>query len=1349
MFAPRIFFIACWFTVCVSAYALPFHGSHHFDSYSLSEGLSQATALEVLQDKQGYIWVGTQDGLNRFDGQNFQQYRHIALDESSISSNYIAGLAVDWRQRLWVLTPLGLHLYQEATDSFSRITQADGLPEDPWQLIADGNGNLWISSSEGISRYDIELAQFQHFPLPLANRQKNQFPVRDMTLDDRGHLHFISQRKKYQWLPQQGQFSSEEIDLAARDSLQVIRYINQSWWLASDLGLMRLLNAGDKPRFCSWSSLRVEGLITDMQSDNQGGLWLGSLTGLYRLPNAQAWHPDAGVLPVAYNHHSQVEAPHGLLDNSIETLFTDRNQVLWVGTRLGGVSKLSPQALAFQTLGQAEQLLQDNVVMAMRETAQGLWLGTADGSVSLWGKQGRVLHQNTPKFKPEKSPGDIPYSGKSLAGQTIGVVLGITEDAQGNIWLAGTNGLGMLTEEGNLQGYRIRDASGFSDHYTSQVFMFSGELWAVSTALGLAKFNPEKDAFELQPIWFPGESRLQNINNVLVDGNALWLTSFDGELLHYDNDLKQLTKYPLKEKGVNLELDTIISIYRDRRDRLWLTHQNGVLLYDINSQQLEPLNLRENMPVGMYYQVLSPQPGEYWLAHSKWLLKLDGNANIVRKYQRAVGLPVSEFNSSSAVLRSGHLAFGHVGGVLSFDPTLLPAPSASPDVALTSVKVLTSMQQQTQAKQWQEHSAHQAQQAGQAITLPWHNASIKLGFSQLRYDHQGPRYRYRLQGLESQWNLAEPDQTQASYHQLSPGRYQFEVQVENSAQQWQSAQTLLTIEISAPWWQTLWAYCFYVIALVVAIASYLRWRLAKAQAYADELAQQVQFRTATIAKMSEQKIRLFANVSHEFRTPLTLIKAPAQYLQSQLGPGGHQQDLNQISRNCDKLLAMLDNLLVMTRVAKLPEAGKGCSFNHIANKALSHFDELASGKHQQLSVDIKGDVGVACSELELETIVFNLVGNGIKYSGPHSDISIVARDIGYQMVFAVQDNGPGISASQQEQIFEPFVRGQSSGAGDEGAGLGLTLVKETVAALGGSIELRSELGKGCTFRVCLPSVQLTEPTSKPRSEALITQCDWRQRNQAATSELAKIVIVEDNPAMARYLQQILQPRYHCVVFNAAEPVLSYMNKQSVDLVICDYVLPEMDGLALCRDIKRQANMAAIPVVFVSAKVDRQSKLAALGAGAADMLAKPFDVDELLLKVANLLQARVDGDEADDKTLQARTDSDFVVRLEQVVANVFNDPDVTISDIADAMFVTSKQLQRKLKAQLDLTPNEYLRQYRLNQAQTLLKQGLTIQQVSQQAGFNSQSYFTNCYKKAYAITPKQAQQQLRAAEQVSE
>ncbi|RJG48738.1 ATP-binding protein [Motilimonas pumila] len=1340
MFAPRIVFMFFWLTLLTPVFAMPFHGSHHFDSYSLGQGLSQASALEVIQDQQGYIWVGTQDGLNRFDGQHFLQFRHVPLDARSLSSNYIAGLTLDWQQQLWVLTPLGLHQYQPEYNQFTRIDQSHGLPEDPWQLIADASGNLWISSNKGISRYDIALGQFQHFDLPLANRQKNNFPVRDMTLDERGHLHFISQQQKYQWLPQQGQFSRESITLANNDSLQLMRYIGQRWWLATDLGLMQLAKDGATHAFWSWHSLNIEGMVTDLQSDQQGGLWVGSLQGLYRLPLAEHWHTRSNITPQAHDHHSQVEQPYGLLDNSVETLFTDNNKVLWIGTRLGGVSKLSPQALAFQSLSQAQQLLQDNVVMAMLETDQGLWLGTADGSLSLWGHQGEVLHQSTPKFSESLTDKDL--KGKPLDGQTIGVVLAIAEDSQNEIWLAGTNGLGRLTQAGQLQSYRITDEDGFSDHYTSQVFLFNGELWAISTALGLAKYLPEQDEFALQPIFLAGENRLQNINNVLVDGDALWLTSFDGELLHYDSQLQQLTKYPLKRQGVNVQLDSITSIYRDPLHRLWLTHQNGLLLYDIKSQRLEALNLRGNMPEGMYYQVLSPSSGSYWVAHSKWLLQLDEQANVVRKYQRNVGLPVSEFNSSSLVLASGELAFGHVGGVLTFHPRGLPRPSASPEVALTSLKVLTTAADQ--AKQWQEQGTLVAPGVLAQVQLPWHNASLKLSFSQLRYDHQGAEYRYRLKGLESKWNLAEPGQTQASYHQLPPGGYQFEVQVANQSQQWHPAQALLAVTITAPWWQSLWAYLIYLACGISVIVYYFRWRIGTEQAYSKKLAQQVEYRTATIAKMSEQKLRLFANVSHEFRTPLTLIKAPAQYLQSHLGPGAHQQDLGQISRNCDKLLTMLDNLLVMTRVAKLPEAGKGCSLNQLAQRALSHYDELARTKHQQLALEIKGQLGVACSELELETVIFNLLGNAIKYCPAHSDIRIIARTIGHQVVLAVKDNGPGMSAAQLTQIFEPFVRGQCHGATDDGAGLGLTLVKETVVALGGVITVQSELHQGTTFRVCLPSSERVISSPEKPPIPLVNTTDWRARATTAApgQPQGKVLIVEDNAAMAQYLQQILQGEYQCTLFNAAEPALAYLNKHSVDLVISDYVLPEMDGLAMCRSIKTCTSLCHIPVLFVSAKVDRQSKLAALSAKAADIMAKPFDVDELMIKVANLIQVQSPALVTQDED---SADKEFVVRLAQTVADMYSDPDITISDISDAMFVTSKQLQRKIKALLQITPNEYLRQYRLDQAQALLKQGLSIQQVSQQAGFNSQSYFTNCYKKAFAQTPKQAQQQMRAEE----
>ncbi|MDO6525121.1 two-component regulator propeller domain-containing protein [Motilimonas sp. 1_MG-2023] len=1306
----KILYLCCYllFFICFKLAAFPYQGAHHFESIGLEQGLSQATAVAMVQDSQGYIWIGTQDGLNRYDGHNIVHYRYSANDEQSLSGNYISSLALDSQQRLWVLTPQGLNLFQQQSNNFKRfnvpISAHQRNATSPWQLKSDHQGRLWIKSAGGMSVFDPDSGKETILPLPDA-----QLPISDFIFSSDNRLWLTNQSQLYLWSKERQQLVLQPLKL--RDNDEIITLASPDGassailWLVGNKGLYRFDAESQLTQFYDKQTLGINAKLTDLTFDSDGTLWLGSQSGLY------VW--STAMVRSQLVHH-KVGDRVGLKDQYIRQLYFDRTGVLWIGTRLGGVSKLTPQAAQFHLLNQTQGMMHSNVVMSLAKFGSQLWLGTTDGAIS----QIQLDRPEVQRWRP-----------LSETGQDLGVIVDIEMDKQGDIWFASNRGLTKyLPEQHSFQPYPITGPSGERDNYISQLFTFRGQLWLASARYGLAKYDEQTDNFVFLE---QGSSVvLQNISSVLVDGNQLWLGSFDGQLwqLSFTDDVHyELQKHELNYLGQALKLDIITTLYQDADGSIWVTNRNGLIIYQPGRGDVKFLSSQNGFPDGAYYEVLPDVQGNIWVTYAHGILQLNQQGELMGQIDSERGLPVNEFNGASAQSDDGTLFLGSVDGLLAFNISQPLAVTSTLPVVFTDIHTQL-MQHNTQGtRQWHKENGYQSE-----LALSYDNATIKLGFSDLDFGHSPSYFRYRLNGLDQHWNLAELGHNEAIYHQLDPGEYQFEVEVSKHPEQWTGLTNMLPITVATPWWREWWAYVCYLSSLLLIVYCYIRFRLRVAEQQARKLRVQVKQRTRTIEQLLRQKVRIFTHVVHDLKTPLALILAPVQLLKQEVRESSQLQQLTLVEMQTTQLLEQIDRLVKLTDSSSInnaPVVGV-YDWQRIINSVLEQLSHSFELNRAKTKLDINGPLWVKGSVSELEVIVFHLLTYLLTLAKKGAVISTYGRTWDQEIKIWLSVQGLCLGQAQCQALLAPFheISVVDALRLDE---FGLMMLKEPLSSLHGVMTVEHRRQQSY--------IVVTLPLARQQSEHRNTNAvrgdlaSWLKQKKPVDLNAAPILLLATSSKnMADFLRSLFSEEYSVLLASDHQATLSLAQKHLPKGIILDFD----DAIDLCAKLKSNATLGQIPLLMLTTEMDKEAKLAAWQSGVYQILHKPFELAELRVLVSNMMQLSIQVEQEAD----VGEKSSFMARLDGILALDFADPELNINLIADKMGTNTKQLQRKLKQAVDMTPNEYLRQYRLAKAQQMLAEPLTIQEVALRCGFNSPSYFTSCYKKAFKQTPKQAQVQ---------
>lgn len=1318
--------LACFFiTIFCQAQSVEEH--YYFKNLSIRNGLSQNTVNAILQDRKGFMWLGTKDGLNRYDGLSFRKFKHDAANPRSIGNSFITSLYEDFNGNIWVGTDAGVYIYYPEKEAFEEFDcqslEKTRIERSVSMIAGDKQGRVWIAvEAQGMFCYDARQKLLRNYPLSEISSN-----IKCFTFDSGGTLWlgFYGDGLYYSkdnlatvhpyGSPEDGkrEFEGGVITKIVQGNYNCL-YIGSVKEGVSELNLtsgqVRNLLAIDE----SGESIFCRDLLP--YSDNE--LWIGTESGIYiyNLRTAQFIHLRASL----YDSYS-------LSDNAIYALYKDREEGLWIGSYFGGVDYYPRQYTYFAKYypkNIANSLHGKRVREFCRADDGTLWIGTEDGGLNHFNPKTKEFHF----FEP--SAGFTNIHGLCMDGSHLWV----GTFSKGLRVIDTRTGVVLRTYTEGHTPHSLNDNSIFSICRTS-----AGEIY-LGTLFGLLRYNRTQDNFDRIP-----ELNGKFVYDIKEDsyGN-LWLATYANGAYCYDVSVRRWKNYVFDaEDEKSLPYDKVLSVFEDSYRQIWLTTQGGgFCLFHPDTETFTRYGLKDGLPNDVVYQIVEDDDRFLWLTTNNGLVRFDPKTMEMKVFSTANGLPTNQFNYRSGFKdEAGNIYLGSINGFVAFDPRTFAENRQVPAVAITDFLLFNKEVPVGETDSPLKSSITFSDK----VVLTADQNSFSFRIAALSY--QAPRMNklmYKLEGFDEGW-LTIGESPLVTYSNLGYGDYVFKVKASNSDGVWNEQETSLHLSILPPFYLSGWAYCFYVLffmGCLVCVIFYFKRRNYRKQHRQMEMLEQEKEREGYHAK-----IDFFTNVAHEIRTPLTLIKGPLENIILKKEVDSEtKEDLYIMKQNTERLLNLTNQLLdfrkTETRGFRLNFTE--CDVVAVLRETYLRFTSLAKQKGLDFILELPQECFMADVNQEaLTKIISNLLNNGVKYASTYLRISLETDE----KVFHIRtfNDGEMIPDTMKEEIFKPFVRLDKEDEVTTGTGIGLALSRSLAELHQGSLMMEKGEEVNC-FCLTLPVNQDSTITLSAENVSQVEEnsCGWEQEETDTKEKKPMILVVEDNPDMLAFIRKQLTTEYSVLTAMNGIEALAVLDNHYVNLVVSDVMMPQMDGFELCKTIKSDLSYSHIPVVLLTAKTNIQSKIEGLELGADAYIEKPFSVEYLLANISSLIHNREKLRQTFAKSpfvaantmALTKADEEFIWKLNDIIQANLHNPEFSMEDMADALKMSRSSFYRKIKGVLDLSPNEYLRLERLKQAAQLLKEGKSrVNEICYTVGFNSPSYFSKCFLKQFGVLPK--------------
>ncbi len=1318
--------LACFFiTIFCQAQSVEEH--YYFKNLSIRNGLSQNTVNAILQDRKGFMWLGTKDGLNRYDGLSFRKFKHDAANPRSIGNSFITSLYEDFNGNIWVGTDAGVYIYYPEKEAFEEFDcqslEKTRIERSVSMIAGDKQGRVWIAvEAQGMFCYDARQKLLRNYPLSEISSN-----IKCFTFDSGGTLWlgFYGDGLYYSkdnlatvhpyGSPEDGkrEFEGGVITKIVQGNYNCL-YIGSVKEGVSELNLtsgqVRNLLAIDE----SGESIFCRDLLP--YSDDE--LWIGTESGIYiyNLRTAQFIHLRASL----YDSYS-------LSDNAIYALYKDREEGLWIGSYFGGVDYYPRQYTYFAKYypkNIANSLHGKRVREFCRADDGTLWIGTEDGGLNHFNPKTKEFHF----FEP--SAGFTNIHGLCMDGSHLWV----GTFSKGLRVIDTRTGVVLRTYTEGHTPHSLNDNSIFSICRTS-----AGEIY-LGTLFGLLRYNRTQDNFDCIP-----ELNGKFVYDIKEDsyGN-LWLATYANGAYCYDVSARRWKNYVFDaEDEKSLPYDKVLSVFEDSYRQIWLTTQGGgFCLFHPDTETFTRYGLKDGLPNDVVYQIVEDDDRFLWLTTNNGLVRFDPKTMEMKVFSTANGLPTNQFNYRSGFKdEAGNIYLGSINGFVAFDPRTFAENRQVPAVAITDFLLFNKEVSVGETDSPLKSSITFSDK----VVLTADQNSFSFRIAALSY--QAPRMNklmYKLEGFDEGW-LTIGESPLVTYSNLGYGDYVFKVKASNSDGVWNEQETSLHLSILPPFYLSGWAYCFYVLffmGCLVCVIFYFKRRNYRKQHRQMEMLEQEKER-----EVYHAKIDFFTNVAHEIRTPLTLIKGPLENIILKKEVDSEtKEDLYIMKQNTERLLNLTNQLLdfrkTETRGFRLNFTE--CDVVAVLRETYFRFTSLAKQKGLDFILELPQECFMADVNQEaLTKIISNLLNNGVKYASTYLRISLETDE----KVFHIRtfNDGEMIPDTMKEEIFKPFVRLDKEDEVTTGTGIGLALSRSLAELHQGSLMMEKGEEVNC-FCLTLPVNQDSTITLSAENVSQVEEnsCGWEQEETDTKEKKPMILVVEDNPDMLAFIRKQLTTEYSVLTAMNGIEALAVLDNHYVNLVVSDVMMPQMDGFELCKTIKSDLSYSHIPVVLLTAKTNIQSKIEGLELGADAYIEKPFSVEYLLANISSLIHNREKLRQTFAKSpfvaantmALTKADEEFIWKLNDIIQANLHNPEFSMEDMADALKMSRSSFYRKIKGVLDLSPNEYLRLERLKQAAQLLKEGKSrVNEICYTVGFNSPSYFSKCFLKQFGVLPK--------------
>lgn len=1323
-----------------ATYSMQAAGEHYyFRNLSIQNGLSQNTVNAILQDKKGFMWFGTKDGLNRYDGLSFREFRHNITNNQSLGNNFVTSLYEDMEGNIWVGTDAGVYIYYPERDifiPFTKLSEENSKIERAVPMISgDEQGRVWLAvEAQGVFCYDIQKQQLRNYVL-------DKFPtnVNCISFDNSGTIWigfygsglFCSKDNLRTLHPY---LSPKEGDEVFKDDvvMKILPGAYNCMYITSiKKGVQELNLTSGKLRdllLLDENNEMVYSRDLLIKSDNE--LWIGSESGVY------IYNLRTGK----YVHlYSTKNDPYSLSDNAIYALCKDREDGVWVGSYFGGVDYYPKSYSYFEKYypKDVESSLRGKRVREFCQDNKGvLWIGTEDGGLNRFDPKTKKFSFFTPSAGFTNIHGLCMVGDKLWVG-TFSKGLKIVDTHTGNI---------LKTYQKTASPRSLIDNSIFSIYRTS-----TGEIY-LGTMFGLLRYNEHTDDFD-RVVELAGKF----VYDIKEDsGGNLWLATYANGAYCYNVNEKRWKNYTHgnKNKG-SLPYDKVLSIFEDSHRQIWLTMQGGGFCqFHPETETFTSYNSSNGLPNDVVYQIIEDSEGLFWLTTNSGLACFNPVTKRVKVYTTANGLLGDQFNYRSGFKdETGAIYFGSIDGFIVFNPKTFTENKSLPPVVITDFMLFNKEVYAGKKNTPLEKNITFSDK----ITLQSDQNSFSFRIAALGY--QAPKMNklmYRLDGFDKDWVIMG-ESPLVTYSNLDYGDYVFHVKASNSDGIWNPEERLLHIHILPPFYLSIWAYCVYIL-LFISCFAYTFWYF-KQRSNRHHRHQVEKFEQEKEREIYHAKIDFFTNVAHEVRTPLTLIKGPLENIILKKNLDSEtREDLNIMQQNTERLLNLTNQLLDFRKVEsqgyRLNYAN--CNITDVLQETYMRFSSLARQKGLDFTIELPDDDFHAHVNREAFTkIISNLLNNGVKYAGSYVHIRLEIDMEKQVFHVSTRNDGEIIPRGMKEEIFQPFVRlsEKKEGTVTTGTGIGLALSRSLAELHRGSLVMTSDESANI-FCLTMPITQdmaITLDSERNNKEVELPLevsnehlTDDKSGSKSLKENKHTVLVVEDNPDMLSFIVRQLSSEYSVLTATNGKEALQVLDDNFVNLLVSDVVMPVMDGFELCKTVKSNVDYSHIPVILLTAKTNIQSKIEGMELGADSYIEKPFSTEYLLAVVSNLINNREKLRQTFAKSpfvaantmALTKADEEFIKKLNEIILANLSNQDFSMDDMADSLNMSRSNFYRKIKGVLDLTPNEYLRLERLKRAAQLLREGESrVNEICYTVGFNSPSYFSKCFLKQFGALPK--------------
>ena len=1311
----------------------------------IEHGLSNNAVTSIYQDHNGFMWFGTYDGLNRYDGYTFKIFRNIIGDTTSIGDNHIGRIEGDVNHNLWIGCEKGVYIYNPANSNFSRAqfkpwneNLLRPIYENATRICSNFGESLVLVgvANKGLLVFEKNCRTGIQIPLPNLKNDRGNYTVTAISFDSLRKLTwvFIQDFGLYQYIAATRKLIPINRTIRTADCLKVDSKANL--WIGTENGLFQF---DSKRNFFSTNKMPSKLRVVHLSEDKQHVLWVASDGGgVWSMPlNAARAKPYLSA-----NGRAMINS------NAVYSIYEDNGGRKWIGTLRGGINLVQPYISSFKTVvynsPSQDNPINNFILSFCEDEKNNVWIGTDGAGLRYWDRKNN-------KFT------SYLYNSSDPKSISSNFVTGIIRDSQNDLWISTWfGGVNRLKKNSKIFERLVcyNPKSGSEEHNAWLVYEDAQKrLWAGTTNNGtLYLFNRLANRFELF------DENIENLQCIAEDSKGNFWGGNYTSLIRIDRIGKKHITYKIGH--------TIRSIREDRNKNFWIgTDGGGLLLFNRSNGKFQRFTTAEGLPSNSILRSVEDGKDNLWLSTYNGLCKFNTITKTCRNFSQSDGLQSNQFSFNAALsLKTGEFLFGGIKGFNVFYPDSVYDKKDPPKVFLTGLKVNNKSIEENES-----YITKRELEKINQVTLPFDEAILSLDFVALDYTGTDKiKYAYLLEGWDKNWNYVNNIRT-ANYSRVQEGTYFFKIKVTNSDGVWSGEKQLLKIIVLPPWYRAWWAYLLYASVLFSAVYLYVVY--SKRQERLKYEVKLAHLENEKEKELTEKKISFFTHISHEFRTPLTLIISPLKDLLSSKKDEKEKTEVFAIYRNARRLLSLVDQLLLFRKVDAIDHQLRIEKFDIVeaCQEVFLSFNPHAISKNIDFNFKKERDEVMIYGDKEkIEIILFNLVSNAFKYTGSGGKIILSVSEDVTNITIVVKDTGTGIPAEIGNKLFDSFYQvNNSEKSSQTGFGIGLYVSQKLALVHHGLLSYKSEKSIGSEFKLCLlkgkkhfSSQPVSEDYTAENNSAILHELVEEASPQIPvitehsitknksevidqlTSDLPRMLIVDDNPEIRSYISSIFKGSF--LIYQAEDGTGAYelAVKETPDIIISDVMMNQMGGIDLCRKLKDNPAIAHTPVILLTASSSDEARLKGIEGGAEDYITKPFDKEIIIAKVQNILKTRNRLQQYFFNAVTLKPVSnipgehkEFIHRCISIIENHLDDPEFSIPTFCKAIGMSHPSLYKKVKAVSGLTVNVFIRYIRLRKAaEMIINTDKTITEITYNTGFNDIRYFRQQFYELFQMNP---------------